>query len=976
MRPTLRQRPIRAHFSFIFLGTAAPLMLLTAVAVFYVGRAEFRSTQRGLEDTARALSAAVDHELGASTTTLKALATSKFIDRGDLRSLHQQVVDLLPTQPGWRTVIMHDHEGNNIFHSSFPFGTPRPKVTDPRSFGRLVETLQPLIMNYTQGPVSGPTIGARVPVIRDGKLKYVLTASIDAVRLDQIMRQQRLRPNWYAVVFDQERVQIASSTERSEANRGNKTGRLIGRFPEDADAAWIAGPNRAGVESYAAFVRAPLSGYYVGIIVPQNELSATLLNSVWIVAAMGLVAGAVGLTLLSFYGRLFRRWTGDLVGMAHTIRDGKPVEDVAPAPVKEVNFITAALSEASAALQRTRTERDRSEAELRHAKDDLARRNAELQIITDSMAAGVARLDRNERFLWVSKQLCTWLGKEPSEIVGRALRETLEADVYTTIKPHIEAVLAGRPVEFEFQRDFPGAGQRWVHIAYSPTRSPGAAVDGWVAVLIDIDERKHAEEMLDNVARFPSENPAPVLRGNALGELLYSNPAGNTFLENFSPAHHKKLPPVLSQAVAQALADGGRRELEVPCSDRLFSFLIVPVPERRYANLYGNEITDRKRAEAALRDANRRKDDFLAMLGHELRNPLSVIESSVQVLNLTGVQTEQAQEMRQTISRQTGQMATLIDDLLDVSRITRGLLRIQKEPCDLAKITQAVAADFALIAQRGGLVLETTIGQKPLWVDGDKTRLAQILSNLLSNALKFSTPPGSIHITVAAGENNRALISVRDTGVGIAADNVSDIFMPFMQAEQTLERSQGGLGLGLALVKGLVELHGGTVTVTSEGPGKGSEFVVDLPLSEPPQAPGRDEVSAAPESSRLRILVVDDNRPAAEAARIFLQLKGHEVEIARDGLEAVSAAESFRPDVVLCDIGLPGLNGYEVARRLSSELPGKKPFLVAASGYGEDENRERARLAGFDEYLIKPLNLPQLADFLAARFKPAEILLG
>ena len=239
-----RVRSVRTHFLLIFFGTAIPLIILTAMAVFYVGRAEFRSAKTGLEDTARALSGAVDRELQASIRTLEALATSKLIDQENLRDLHQNVISILPSQPGWRTVIMRDASGKDIFHSSFAFGTPRPETVQPASFDEVINTLRPTVMNYFVGPVTGPTIGVRVPVLRDGELKYVLTATIDAVRIDQILHEQRLADGWYAAVFDRERVQIASSTANSEANRGRKPGPLISQIPDKADAGWISGPNR------------------------------------------------------------------------------------------------------------------------------------------------------------------------------------------------------------------------------------------------------------------------------------------------------------------------------------------------------------------------------------------------------------------------------------------------------------------------------------------------------------------------------------------------------------------------------------------------------------------------------------------------------------------------------------------------------------------------------------------------------------
>jgi PAS domain-containing protein len=453
-----RVRSVRSHFLLLLLGTLLPLVVLAAVTVFYAAWDEFQSTKIGMQNTARALAAAVDREIQASITTLEALATSEVIDRGRPRELHQAVIRLLPTQPGWRTVILHDPDGNTIFHSSFPFGTPRPRVIDPDSFERLVTTLKPTIMDYTQGPVSGPTIGARVPVLRDGKLKYVLTASIDAARLDEILREQGLADSRYAVVYDNTRAQIASSTGVSANRRGDRNGPLIGQVPAEVNTAWVAGPNRAGVESYGAFVRAPLSGFYLAIVVPASEVASTLLNSIWIVSGFSVLAVLMVLLLASVYTRRITGYTQYLVDLAHTIGAGKPVQVGAPKFVKETTLIDNAIAEASALLQNANAARGRFEAELQETNNKLHHANLELQIITDTMAAAVARCDRDGIFLWASKQLCQWLGRSPTEIIGRSVFEVLGAELYALIEPNISTVLTGKTVDFEIKRPRPEHG--------------------------------------------------------------------------------------------------------------------------------------------------------------------------------------------------------------------------------------------------------------------------------------------------------------------------------------------------------------------------------------------------------------------------------------------------------------------------------------------------------------------------------------
>ncbi len=379
------------------------------------------------------------------------------------------------------------------------------------------------------------------------------------------------------------------------------------------------------------------------------------------------------------------------------------------------------------------------------------------------------------------------------------------------------------------------------------------------------------------------------------------------------------------------------------------------------------DITDRKRTEEAIRAADRRKDEFLAMLGHELRNPLGPIRNAVQILNLVGSQEPMEREARAMIERQVSHMARLIDDLLDVSRIARGKIQLQRERCDLVRIVRETAADYRPALEAGGLALEVDVPAEPLWVMGDATRLSQVIGNLLHNAQKFTDAGGRVAVQAAAEPGGgRAVVTVRDTGIGIEPDVLARMFDAFSQADTSLDRTRGGLGLGLALVKGLIELHYGEVQASSGGTGRGSEFTIRLPL-ETPATPSAPVEGPGPERARCsRVLVVEDNVDAAESLRILLQLNGHEVAVAHDGPAALGAAGSFRPELILCDLGLPGgMTGYDVARALRQSPETAATPLVALSGYGREEDRQRAREAGFDLHLTKPVDLARLRQILA-----------
>ncbi len=378
------------------------------------------------------------------------------------------------------------------------------------------------------------------------------------------------------------------------------------------------------------------------------------------------------------------------------------------------------------------------------------------------------------------------------------------------------------------------------------------------------------------------------------------------------------------------------------------------------------DISEQKRAQEALKEADRRKDEFLAMLAHELRNPLAPVRNALHVLRASGGAGPAAEGVREMMERQVGHMVRLVDDLLEVSRITRGKIELRKERVELAAVVRsAVETSRPLIeAARHGLTVSLPPGPVPL--EADPVRLAQVVANLLNNAAKYTEECGQIWLA-ARRDGGAAVVSVRDSGVGIRADVLPRVFDLFAQADGTLQRAQGGLGIGLTLVKRLVEMHGGTVTAHSEGPGKGSEFVVRLPLAgEARPAAAAPQAGEPPAAAARRILVVDDNRDAADSLGLLLRFLGHEVRVAHDGPAALEAARAWRPAVVLLDIGMPGMDGYAVARALRAlpELEGV--VLIALTGWGQEEDRRRSRAAGFDHHLIKPVDLEALQALLAA----------
>ena len=378
------------------------------------------------------------------------------------------------------------------------------------------------------------------------------------------------------------------------------------------------------------------------------------------------------------------------------------------------------------------------------------------------------------------------------------------------------------------------------------------------------------------------------------------------------------------------------------------------------------ELAERKRVERALRESDRRKDEYLGLLSHELRNPLMPIRNSVYVLERVPPGSDQARRALTIIDRQVGHLARLVDDLLDVTRIGRGKIELQRTRVEFSLLVSRTVEDHRSVFAEREIALEMCPAVEPLFISGDVTRLAQLVGNLLQNAAKFTGRGGRATVLVSKDEaRQQAVVRVCDTGAGIPKEILPHLFEPFMQADHTLARSRGGLGLGLAMVKGLVELHGGEVRAHSEGVDKGAEFTVRLPLDQQ----GADDaapLSVSPlAATRRHVLVIEDNIDAATSLRQALALDGHLVEIAYNGAEGLEKLRNVGSDVVLCDIGLPGMSGYEVARSIRADVALGKVVLVAVTGYSQPDEVARAKEAGFDEHITKPPSMEKLRELLS-----------
>ncbi len=510
----------------------------------------------------------------------------------------------------------------------------------------------------------------------------------------------------------------------------------------------------------------------------------------------------------------------------------------------------------------------------------------------------------------------------------------------------------------------------------------------------DITERRRAEETLQakeaELELIASRTPLLLTRCSKDQRFVYVNRACAEFLgRRQEEIIGRPIADIVGEEAFAAIAPNIERvlrgeevefEMEVPYAHPGRRFMRVSyTPDRdERGQVIGwvasiSDVTDRKLAETALREADRRKDEFLATLAHELRNPLAPVRNATEILRLKSPPTPELQWARDVIDRQMQQMTRLIDDLMDVSRITRDRLELRKERVELARVIQGAVETSRALIDGSDHELTVALPADPVYLDADIMRLAQVFSNLINNAAKYSGRGSPISLT-AERRGADVLVSVRDEGIGIPQEMLPRIFEMFTQVDRSLERTQGGLGIGLTLVKRLVEMHGGSIEARSGGPGKGSEFIVRLPIpiSHPAQESQPMHVEATNAPARCRILVVDDNNDSATSLGMMLSILGYETRTAFDGIAGLEAAAEYRPDVALLDIGMPRMNGYDVARRIREEPWGTDVVLIAVTGWSQAEDKQRTLEAGFDGHLVKPVDPSVLASLLASLAKAHE----
>lgn len=665
--------------------------------------------------------------------------------------------------------------------------------------------------------------------------------------------------------------------------------------------------------------------------------------------------------------------------------------------------------------------RARSEAALRESR-------RRLRMVSDHVPALIGYVDRDEVFQFANGRYTEWFGLTPDELLGKPLTAIMGPEVLAHRRPYLDRVMAGESVTFEGPTLHKQLGVRELHVSYDPDFGPDGGIRGFYVMALDITERKQSEALLARHARqsrilweaagviFTTDDADEMLQrvfgkinellevdayfnfmvnasGDAL-ELISSHGITDDTRESlrrleFGQAICGTVAQTRTSMVCEAIDQSDNPLVQVVkgCGARAYACnpLIAggellgtlsfasstrdrfEADEIEFMETISHYITAayvRLRLVENLRTADRRKDEFLATLAHELRNPLAPIRTGLEIMRMTEGNPAAAEQVRSTMERQVDQLVTLVNDLLDVSRITGGKLQLRKSVINLADVVRSATEASQPVIDEAAQTLRLHLPGRSIELEADPNRLAQIISNLLTNASKYSGH-GSDIILEAIEENETLLIKVTDKGIGIPREMLGRIFEMFTQVEDGTGQNHGGLGIGLTLVKSLVEMHGGTVWAESDGPGQGTVVQIRLPLLRRNTTEQRKSTTTGSDDSRRRkVLIIDDNRPAAETLSMALELFGHEVRTAFNGPDGIALAEEFSPEVAFLDLGMPGMDGCETARRIRALEHGGRITLVALTGWGQEEVRKKTTEAGFNHHLVKPADPAQLRAIL------------
>ncbi|MFT3859523.1 MAG: ATP-binding protein [Aquabacterium sp.] len=991
---------LRAYFMALIALATVPMTVLAALLIAQQARSGQAQMASDLQRAASSFALTVEREIASSTDALRILSLSEPLQRGDIAGIFTSMSAAPKPRNSWSSAFLVNLEGDVLFNTQQPRGHPLGKFADMPALERLKLSGQAVMTDLTIGPDGQPSTGILVPVIVQGRITGALGAWIPPASWKRLITTTVPMQNGFMSIFDSQRRIIARNTGSAQV-----VGRPLPSLTQDRMRA--QGPSGVGeigvVEgghAYGAWHTIAPTGWGVVIGESAEPVNRAYFMSIGAALAMGVLSLLAGMVMALWVAR---RVTGPLSRLA---RHG-PHTTPAHSTVHELHQLEEALQEA--------------ERQRESARERLQAKADEIETLFQSSPIGLAITQTSD---------CESVLRNPA--LCRMLNEPEQADNHTppplprTGWPQHQVRRQGRALPLHEQplQKAARTGERQRDIEIDVIHEDGRTLKlvvhavplldahgrprGAIATFTDITERKQAEESLSTAERRLRESQHLMELAQAVGHVgffhqdfqvnrvTWTSGLSKLFgleiadfvgpwqewLRRLEPSDREAVQKAIERAAAAGdqhitfefrvmLPDGSRRWLSTRVSilydgqghPMQMHGAVVDVTQQKFIDQERAALVEREtQARMEAESANRAKDEFLAMLGHELRNPLGAVSAACEVLNRAQSQEEVSQRARLIITRQTRHLGRLMDDLLDVARVISGKVLLVREPLRLDQLAHRVVNTFEMAGQLQGHQVDTRLQET--WVHADMTRMEQVITNLLGNAIKYTPQGGHIQLCVER-QGADAVVSVQDSGIGMSSELMARAFDLFAQGERSLDRRQGGLGIGLTLVKRLVELHGGNVQVSSPGVQQGSTFTLHLPAIE---ANASVQHQAARPVHGCKVVVVEDNDDAREALCAMLTLGQHETASAVDGAQGLALIEQLRPDVALIDIGLPEMTGYEVAQSLRER--GYRGHLVALSGYGQPEDLERSRAAGFDEHLVKPVTADKL-DRVMTRHAPA-----
>jgi CheY-like chemotaxis protein len=1012
---SLQRRLITIAFAGI-----VPLALVAGLGLgFLVHDQKLQAQQRALEVT-RLAATTIEIELKRSLTTMQALAQSPLLEQKDLNAYEDLVGRVLPLLPSWYAVLIASPDGEILKRISPHNRAPGGPIAETESFAEVVRTRQAVIGQLGIGPSGRLAIPLRLPIIRNGQLKYILTVVLKPEAIRDVRNTRILPEGWIGSVFDSHNLRIAR-TSLHEQTLGQPASDSLTRVFQQPGLEGIGQSSTVeGKQVYTAFVRLPESGWIVTTAIPTSEVIGAAVRS------FAIYGGGLTLSLLLAFLAASRasdrisKPIRELQEAAHALGQKQPLQ-MPSSTIQEIQDVGRALIEASASRLHSEAERENYLANLQRVQKELTQQVTDLEIIQKLNQQLLQLPSLEEQMQAILKALCLFHNTPYGHVSlgrgGETLRLFTSQGLSTSAVNALAVVEPGqgacgtavnekrRVIVKDIEKD--PRCTAFVQLAHqegfsaihsTPLYSETYGIIGALTVqltetrepterevrladicaskaVVFIDRARMQDAALQSEQRlhialdssmisFGIANNACQERAEPMVQWEYLNPMGASMLgqpnghEDGKARYHWAQPRIFD-ICHDVMVRGSASEHEIqgtgPYEDCWLH--IVATPFKDNVAVWFVDISQRKQQEKLLQDADRQKDAFLAVLAHELRNPLAPIRQAAALIGTRGITEAQRTRSYEVIDRQVTHMGLLLDDLLDVSRITHGKVELNKQTVALQSLVMAAIDATQALLQAKHHRLDVQLPNDTVSIEADPLRLEQILTNLLVNAAKYTNEGGEIDVIVSVLDETADIVVV-DNGIGIAKEDQEAIFTMFAQVNTGVVKGAGGLGIGLALARELARLHGGDIHVQSPGVGQGSRFVVTLPLGLPQTLSGTPAANNVQSTgTHRRVLVADDNVDIAETMAELLRLEGHEVYLAFDGNDALVQYQRYLPEVVLLDIGMPGMTGHQVAQAIRALPNGTIPRLIAITGWGQGHDREQAISAGFDHHLTKPANI-------------------